>query len=193
MYEKEGLPAHCVVLERNNFIRAVNDCCGVSSAGSEELKKSLFLRAMRSTNVSLSATVVPAIEERRIRWTTFGNLQKWFVGWRKFLLKYEFTTVGPDGDELLFELDQLRRILNVDEIEISLDGSSSRVGGRPAVTFYDPHLPMASRSAAKSSLSCTSIFGSSAARECIPPHWQLPTAATLADREKVQLDFFWHF
>jgi hypothetical protein len=55
--------ANCVVLEGNNVIRAVNDCCGVSSAGSEELKKSLFLCVMRSTNVSLSATVAPAIEE----------------------------------------------------------------------------------------------------------------------------------
>ena len=52
---------------------------------------------------------------------------------------------------------------------------------------------MASRSAAKSLLSCTGIFESSAAGECIPPHWQLPTAATSADREKVRLDFFWHF
>ncbi len=184
---------NCVVIERNNLIRAVNDCCGVSSTGSVELKKSIFLRVMKSTNVSLCATVAPAIEERRIRWTTFDNLQKWFVGWRKFLLTYGFATVGPDGDQLLFEPDQLRRILNVDESEISLDGSSSMAGGKPAVIFYDPHLPMVSRSAAKSSLSCTGIFGSSAAGECIPPHWQLPTAATSADREKVRLDFFQHF
>jgi hypothetical protein len=94
----------------------------------------------------------------------------WFVGWRKFLQKYEFAMVGPDGDELLFEPNQLRQILNLDKTEISLDGSSLRVGGRPAVMFYDPHLSMASRSAAKSSLSCTGIFRSSAPRECIPPY-----------------------
>jgi hypothetical protein len=59
---------NCVVLERNKLIRAVNDCCGVSLTMSMELKKSIFLCVMRSTNVSLCiATVVTAIEERRIR------------------------------------------------------------------------------------------------------------------------------
>ncbi len=36
----------------------------------------------------------------------------------------------------------LRRIGNVDETELSLDGSETQAGGRPAMSYRDPHLPM---------------------------------------------------
>ena len=39
--------------------------------------------------------------------------------------------------------------MNVDETEISLIASNTRAGGRPAVSFYDPHLPLTSRSTEK--------------------------------------------
>jgi hypothetical protein len=66
----------------------------------------------------------------------------------------------------------------------------SVLAGRPspstALTFR------LQRPAAKSSLSCTGIFGSNAAGECVPIHWQLPTAATTKDREKIRFDFLHH-
>ena len=55
--------------------------------------------------------------------------------------------------------------------------------------FYDPNLPLASKPASKSSIKCTGIFRSDAAHECIPPHFQLPTEAKAAEREKVRADF----
>ena len=94
-------------------------------------------------------------------------------------------------DEIVIDEAMRRRIVNVDETEISLDGSSSRAGGRPAVSFRNPNLPMANRSVSKSSHACTGIFGSTAAGECIPPHWQLPTSAT-TENEKVRNDFLTH-
>jgi hypothetical protein len=45
---------------------------------------------------------------------------------------------------------------------------------------------------AKSSYKCTGIFGSNAAGEAVPPHFQQPTAATAVEHEKVQLDYFVH-
>jgi len=70
----------------------------------------------------------------------------------------------------------------IEETEVSLDGSKTNAGGRPAVSFHDPHFLLTQRPAAKSSLSCTGIFGSNAAGECVPIHWQLPTALTTEDR-----------
>jgi hypothetical protein len=67
-----------------------------------------------------------------------------------------------------------------------------RAGGRPAVSFHDPHLLLTSRSTAKLSLACTGIFGSSAAGECVPPHFQLPTSATAEEREKIRFEFLIH-
>ena len=36
------------------------------------------------------------------------------------------------------------------------------------------------------------IFGSSAAGECVPPHFQLPTSATAEEREKIRFKFLTH-
>ncbi len=111
-----------------------------------------------------------------------------------FFLKYEFAQPGSNGDKMIVEEENLRWILNVNETKMSLDGSKTRAGGRPAVTFFDPHLPTPCVSAEKSSLSCTGIFGSSAAGECVPPHWhQIPTTAMAVGREKVRVNFIQHF
>ena len=107
------------------------------------------------------------------------------------MVEFNFAGVGDDGELTLTE-EQLRRIQNIDRIKLNLDASKMHVGGRPVVAFYNPHLPIASRSVAKSSLACTGIFGSNAAGECVPPHFQLPTSATAEEREKVQYEFLTH-
>jgi hypothetical protein len=139
---------------------------------------------MKSTNVLLNADVSPAVEERRVRWTTYANLDAWSVHFRAFLIEFDFAGVGDNGEPTFTEA-QLHRIMNVDETEISLEVSNTRAGGRPAMSFHDPHLPLTSRSTAKSSIACMGIFGSSAAGKCVPPHIQLLTSATAEEREKI--------
>jgi hypothetical protein len=135
---------NCIVLERQGIICAINECCGIIVAADGGLKLSLFLQVMRATNVSLNVMVVRPIKERRVRWTMYGNLLKWFVVYRAFMLKYEITQPGSNGDdEMIVEEANLRWILNVDEIKMSLDGSNTRAGGRPAVTFFRPTPPNA--------------------------------------------------
>ena len=75
------------------------------------------------------------------------------------MIEFGFSSVGGNG-EPIFDKEMKRRILNIDETEISLNGSKTRAGGRPEVSFHDPHLPLPSLSSAKSSHSCTGIFGS---------------------------------
>ena len=36
----------------------------------------------------------------------------------------------------------------IDKTEVSLDGSKTNAGGRPAVSFHDPHFPLTQRPAA---------------------------------------------
>jgi hypothetical protein len=109
------------------------------------------------------------------------------------MLKYEFTQPGSNGDKMIVKEENLHWIHIVDKTKMLLDGSKTRAGGRPAVTFFDSHLPMPCVSAAKSSLSCNGIFGSNTTGECVPPHWQIPTTATAVEREKVRVDFIRHF
>jgi hypothetical protein len=69
---------NCIVLERQGIICAINECCGIVVAVDGGLKLSLFLRVMKATNVSLNVRVARPIEERRVPWTTYNNLLKWF-------------------------------------------------------------------------------------------------------------------
>ena len=55
------------------------------------------------------------------------------------MIEFDFASVGNDG-EPTFTKAQLHRIMNVEETEISLNTSNTRAGGRPAVSFHDPHL-----------------------------------------------------
>jgi hypothetical protein len=96
---------------------------------------------------------------------------------RVFLVRFEFAGVGDNGD-LTFAEEQKHWIKNINETKISVDASKTRAGGRPAVLFHDPHLPLTSRPVAKLLLACTGIFGSSTAGKCVPPHFQLPTRLT---------------
>jgi len=153
-------------------------------------RHSIYDRVMKSMNILLNADVSPAVEERHVRWLTYSNLDAWFDNFRAFLVEFDFA--GVLGAELTFTEEQLRWIKNIDESEILLDASNTRAGGRPAVSFHDPHLPLTSRSMAKSPLACTGIFGSSAAGECVPPHFQLPTSATAEEREKIRFEFLTH-
>ena len=153
---------------RSTLMMAVNTCCGVAPAECR-VKHSLYGRVMKSMIVLLNANVSPTVKERRVRWTTYTNLNAWFDNFRAFLIEFDFAGVGDNGEPTFTEA-QLRRIMNVDETEISLDVSNSRAGGRPAMSFHDPHLPLTSRSTEKSSLAWTGILGSSAAGECVPPH-----------------------
>ncbi len=135
-----------VVVERLQLIMNVSMCCGVPPAECST-KHSVYDRVMRSTNVSLNADVSPPVKERRLRWTAWPNLFNWFKIFKAFLVEFDFAGVGDDG-ELTFTEEQLHWIKNIDETELALNGDT-HAGGRPAVAFYDPHLPIASRSWAK--------------------------------------------
>jgi len=99
-----------------------------------------------------------------------------YVRGGKFGVEYGFATLTSDK-KVHFSHEQRRRIAYIDETEVSLDGSTSLAGGRPSVHLHYPNLPLATKPASKSSTKCTGIFGSTAAFECIPSHFQLPTEA----------------
>ena len=144
----------------------------------------MFERVMRARNVSLNASVSPAVEDRCVR-------HAWFVSFKAFLIEFCFATIGSNGRLAILET-MLCRIANVNKTEVSLDSSKTNAGGRPAVSFHDPHFPLTQRPAAKSSLICTGIFGSNAAGECVPIHWQLLLAATTEDRKTLRFNFLRH-
>ncbi len=114
-----------MVIEPNQIVRLINDCCGVEGS---KLKSNLFEQVGKATNVLLCMSVTPVVEERRVRWTTYANLDAWFTNFRAFLVKFEFAHEGMNG-ELIFDDATMHCIINIDETEICLDRSKTRASG----------------------------------------------------------------
>ncbi len=168
----------------------INECCGIKSRLKRPIH-TLHDRVIKATTVSLNASVATPVEERHVRWTTYSNLLNWFQNFWVFLIKYEFAQEGSDR-ELVIDDAAKRCILNINETELVLDGSKTRVGGRPEVSIYGLGLPMAKRPVTKLAHKCTGIFWSSAVGECAPIHFQLVNQATTEDGRKLQFEFFKH-
>jgi hypothetical protein len=130
---------NCEVIVWQQLLVVVNKMCGIASI--DRIKENMLDRVMRSTPVSFDAIVAPPVEERRLLWTTYDNLHTWFMSFKEFCFKFEFAMPNCNG-EAVFSPEMLRRIGNVDETELSLDGSETQAGGRPAMSYRDPHLPM---------------------------------------------------
>jgi hypothetical protein len=116
----------------------------------EKMKMSIFDRVMKSTNVSLCAFIAPQAKERCIcSWTRYTNLLTWFNNFKVFLIEFGFAVVGCN-EYPAFDETMMHQILNLDVMDISVGRSKTIVGGRPEVSFHDPHLPMPSLTSAKS-------------------------------------------
>ena len=98
-------------------------------------------RVLQATNVLLNASVSPPVKDSRVRWTTYSNLHTWFVSLKSFLVKFGFAMIGSEGRLVILKA-MLRWIVNIDKTEILLYGSKTNSGGRPAVSFHDPHFPL---------------------------------------------------
>ena len=82
--------------------------------------------------------------------------------------------------DVVIPIKQLKRIVNIDETCLSLDGSDNNNnvrGERPEVYLYDPRLHQVGKASSKSSLTSTMITGSNAAGEAIVPHFQFQLKA----------------
>ena len=148
--------------------------------------KWLVQRLVKHTAISLSCGQNNNVEERRIRWTTYNNLKTWFDSWERELLDLGFA-YRRDDQSVDICIDQLERILNIDETCLVLDGSKCNRGGRPTVTFYSRTLPNVGKGTIKAGQSTTMIGGSTAAGEPIPPHFQFSTTAKSAETERINV------
>ena len=147
----------------------------------------LLNRVVCYTATNINAVKLNCAEDRRIRWTTYQNLDLWFDSWEVFLVDYGFATVNTNG-ELVFDIEMIKRILNLDETCMLLDGGNGNRGGRPTVTYYDVCFPQLGKATSKSALTRTMIGGSNAAGEPIPPHFQFQRSAQTPDAKALRIE-----
>ncbi len=148
----------------------------------------LIDHVVQDTSTDIHASKLNCAEDRCIRWTTYQNLDLWFNSWEAFVVEYGFATINQNG-QLLFDKKMKMRVLNLDETNLSLDGSNGNRGGRPRATYYDLRFPQLGKATSrKSALSTSMISGSTAAGEPLPPHFQFQTAAQSAEGEAIRIE-----
>jgi hypothetical protein len=130
-------------------------------------------------------------EASRIAWTTFSNLNTWFSSFEKHSVELGFAERDADGAGSIGFINP-ERIFNLDETNVSLDGSSGDRGGRLTTMFYDPSLSCTGNAQSKTSNQCTLIFGLNALGQPLPPHFQLKTNVKTQERIKIKLDVLEH-
>ena len=168
---------------RKNMIPILAQTFNIQTLDATELLN----RVIRDTAIDINAVKLNCAEDRRVRWTTHGNLNLWFDTWQQFVVEYGFATINVNG-EVIFDEKMKARIANLDETCLSLDGSNSNRGGRPTATYYDVRFPQLGKSTSKSALSTTMITGSTAAGEPLPPHFQFQTSSQSAENESIRIE-----
>ena len=145
----------------------------------------LVRRLCRDTAIDMKADKMYFAEERRVRWTTYSNLELWVSTWEKTLLDLGLLEQGEDG-KVYIPNPLLRNILHFDEMCLSLDGCSVNREGCPAAYYYDPRLPQVGISTSKTSQTITMITGSNAWGEVLPPHFQFMTSAQTDEGKQIR-------
>ena len=137
------------------------------------------------------------VEQRRLLWTRYDNINKWLDTLKSFFVEKCFAQLVVDEEddnvigELVFFQSQLHRILNLDESEVSTDGTTKETGGRPSTKLAstNPAIPIGATATNKSGKGSTFIGGSTASGWPIPPHFQMISKAK-DENKKVSLAFF---
>ena len=70
---------NCKVIVQKQLLIVVNQVWGWGIKSVDRIKENMLDRVMRSTYVSFDATIMQPVKERRLQWTTFNNLQTWFM------------------------------------------------------------------------------------------------------------------
>ena len=106
-------------------------------------------------------------------WDAYHNIKSWFENRETDLFNLGFVNCIIEG-KIVMSMDQLKRIINIDETCLALDGSKSKRGGRPAVIFYHRKFPRLGKGTIKTSTATTMIGGINPTGEPDPPHLQFP-------------------
>ena len=166
--------------------------------------RGLYNRLKKENAAELYSEDDLLVELRRQLWTTGYNLEAWFINWEKFCVDNGFATrelvVDDNGAPILddnqnqqfsiqFTEEQLRRIMNLDETCISLDGSKGKAGGRPPNVVYVTKAKRAGTPSNKAGKSATLLAGSAADGSTTPIVLILPSDAS-PENARITADVF---
>jgi hypothetical protein len=175
------------------LVKLVNST--VNAGGFSKTDDNLTRKLRKDTALEFEVGKANIIEQRRLQWTTSYNLDMWYTTFKRTLIELGFGREKEATDldtvgEVVFYPGQLDRIVNFDETDGSIDDTTGKRGGRPPSTHYSHEVTGGATAANKSSCSATIIFGSSAAGEPLPPHFQLKSLAQTAELQRMSTAWF---
>jgi hypothetical protein len=148
----------------------------------------MLRRLLRDCAEELQTSKEIVQELRRQFWTTYSNLDRWFNAWEETLLTLGFATKDNNG-QLQISEEQKKRIVNMDETKLSLDGSDGQFGGRPALTISVRGVNRPGTAQNKSGFSSTLMCGSNSAGEPLPLHIMFSSKAENEENFQVRADW----
>ena len=110
-----------------------------------------------------------------------SNLKIWFDSWEKYLLNLSFAKTNDVG-EIKISNKQFSRIINLDEIYLSLDRIEGHRRGRPSSWSFNPKFSECEKPVSKSSVTMTFIGDSNNVGEALSPHLKVSTKAREEER-----------
>jgi hypothetical protein len=177
----------------NQLVKLVNTT--VNAGGFNKRDNNLTRKLRKDTAGDFEVGKVNMVERRRLMWTTAYHIDTWYSTFKTTLIDLGFAREKEDTDldtvgELFFYPGQLQRILNFDETDGSIDDTNGKRGGRPPSVFHSNEVSGGATAANKSSYTATIIFGSNAAGEPLPPHFQLKSTAQTAETQRLSTEWF---
>ena len=158
--------------------------------------ESAFRKLLREFPAQLQPANKMSVDDARAQWTTFDNLQQWFVDAKKDLIETGLVIDEEVRDangvlvsELDFRSDEVRRrIINMDETHHDLSITGDRAGPR-AVMYHNPSLQRGCKRGVKSSRHVTGVYATNAAGESMPPMYIFDSGAKFEDNFQVRLQW----
>ena len=130
-------------------------------------------------------STVKSLDKRellRLKWLTYEQQKKHYVNWEHYLVKMGFARFSQTEEEfsngnVVFHPGALDRMIHIDEMGFSYDGSKNGIGGRVATYFSNPIAPEAGAATAKSSIKISVLFGATYAHNPLPVMIIIPSKA----------------
>ena len=144
---------------------------------------SLYRHIQKVLDTKCTIDFTDTRELLRLKWLTYEQQKKHYVNWEMFMIKFGFGRAPIDDAERLreghvvFFNHMLRRMLHIDEMGFSFDGSKNGIGGRHAAIYTNPNLPNPGEAIAKSSEKISILFGATYDGQAIPPLIVFPSSA----------------
>jgi hypothetical protein len=155
-----------------------------SSQGLEPLNDvKQFLCIEKHNSSRQGVIVVDPREALCVKWLTYLSQKKNHERWEETCVELGFAKLPVNEEEetchghIVFPEEQFTRLLQFDEMKLSMNGCDQEIGGRPSCSHTNPELLEAGKSAQKSSKRMTVMAGINFAREALPLFFLIPMDA----------------